>query len=74
MPPTGRWPKRCGRPDDAAKITAIRETIEETAVVAGACGPSRSGDLGGSCSRRCIEGADFAELLTATAWRSTSMR
>ena len=27
--------KALGRPDDAAKVTAIRETIEETAVVPG---------------------------------------
>ena len=35
MPPTRQHADRLGRPDDAARITAIRETIEESAVLAG---------------------------------------
>lgn len=51
-----------GRPDEAAKITAIRETIEETAVI-----PALSGKvhpaLGGELQRALLDGADFAALL-----------
>ena len=51
-----------GRPDEAAKITAIRETIEETAVI-----PALSGKvdpaLGGELQRALLGGADFATLL-----------
>jgi 8-oxo-dGTP pyrophosphatase MutT (NUDIX family) len=51
-----------GRPGEAAKITAIRETIEETSVLPalrGAGDPS----LGSELQRALIEGADFATLL-----------
>jgi len=51
-----------GRPDDAAKVTAIRETIEETAIV-----PAVNGrvdpDAGEELQQALIGGADFAELL-----------
>jgi 8-oxo-dGTP pyrophosphatase MutT (NUDIX family) len=50
-----------GRPDDAAKITAIRETIEETAVV-----PAISvvdPEFGGELQRMLLHGSDFAQLL-----------
>lgn len=53
-----------GRPEEAAKITAIRETIEETAVVAaldGAVDPA----LGGELQRALLDGADFADLLAS---------
>lgn len=51
-----------GRPGDAAKITAIRETIEETAVIPALRG---AGDpaLGGELQRALLDGTDFAELL-----------
>lgn len=51
-----------GRPGEAAKITAIRETIEETAVIPALLG---AGDpaLGGELQRALIDGADFAALL-----------
>jgi 8-oxo-dGTP pyrophosphatase MutT (NUDIX family) len=51
-----------GNADEATKITAIRETIEETAVVAGlrgAIGPA----LGSELQHALLDGADFAELL-----------
>jgi 8-oxo-dGTP pyrophosphatase MutT (NUDIX family) len=50
-----------GRPGDAAKITAIRETIEETAVVPalGAADP----EIGDELQRMLLGGADFAQLL-----------
>lgn len=51
-----------GIPDDASKVTAIRETIEETGVapaVRGALNP----DLGLELQRRLHKGADFGELL-----------
>jgi 8-oxo-dGTP pyrophosphatase MutT (NUDIX family) len=51
-----------GRPDEAAKVTAIRETIEETAVAPGLCGPVQP-DLGPELQRALLEGADFADLL-----------
>jgi 8-oxo-dGTP pyrophosphatase MutT (NUDIX family) len=51
-----------GRPDEAAKITAIRETIEETAII-----PALSGKvdpaLGCELQRALLSGADFATLL-----------
>ena len=51
-----------GRPDEAAAITAIRETIEETAII-----PALSGKidpaLGGELQRALLDGADFAALL-----------
>lgn len=51
-----------GYPEDAAKVTAIRETIEETAVIPALRG---GGDpaLGGELQRALLGGADFAELL-----------
>jgi 8-oxo-dGTP pyrophosphatase MutT (NUDIX family) len=51
-----------GRPDDAAKIAAIRETIEETAVVPGLSGPLEP-SRGRALQQALIEGADFADLL-----------
>jgi len=56
--------KALGRPDDAAKITAIRETIEETAV---ATGMTEAVDvsLGVELQQALNGGADFAELLRA---------
>ena len=53
-----------GRPDDAAKISAIRETIEESAVA-----PALTGDvtpaLGLALQQSLIDGAPFADLLDA---------
>jgi 8-oxo-dGTP pyrophosphatase MutT (NUDIX family) len=53
-----------GRPDEAARITAIRETIEETAVA-----PALSGamdiSLGLELQRALIQGEDFGALLSA---------
>ena len=53
-----------GRPDDAAKISAIRETIEESAVA-----PALTGDvtpaLGLALQQSLIDGAPFAGLLDA---------
>lgn len=50
-----------GRPDQAAKVTAIRETIEETAVV------PALGDvdarLGAEMQHQLHQGADFAEMI-----------
>ena len=51
-----------GRPDEAAKITAIRETIEESGIVAGLAGPI-SPALGLQLQAALNEGADFRELL-----------
>lgn len=51
-----------GRPDDAAKITAIRETIEESAVVAGLAGAIDPA-LGPSLQAGLIAGEPFASLL-----------
>jgi 8-oxo-dGTP pyrophosphatase MutT (NUDIX family) len=51
-----------GRPDDAAKITAIRETIEETAVVPALRGVDPM--LGGVLQQALLDGADFAGLLS----------
>ncbi|MCY7340199.1 MAG: NUDIX hydrolase [Sphingomonas bacterium] len=53
-----------GRPDDAAKVTAIRETIEESAVVAGVAGAVDPA-LGLLLQQALIDGAQFAELLDA---------
>jgi len=53
-----------GRTEDAAKVTAIRETIEETAIA-----PALSGQIspetGLELQQALIDGADFAELLEA---------
>jgi 8-oxo-dGTP pyrophosphatase MutT (NUDIX family) len=43
--------RQLGRPDDAAKITAIRETIEETAI-APAWAKRSDRTVGGNCNRR----------------------
>src|SRR3982751_158989 len=51
-----------GRPDDAARITAIRETIEETAVVAGLIGAINPA-LGGKLQQALLDGADFGAQL-----------
>jgi 8-oxo-dGTP pyrophosphatase MutT (NUDIX family) len=53
-----------GIADGTAKITAIRETIEESAVVAGLQGPVDVA-LGRMLQSFLIEGADFGELLRA---------
>jgi 8-oxo-dGTP pyrophosphatase MutT (NUDIX family) len=53
-----------GRPDDAARITAIRETIEETAI-APALGGSMDPDLGRELQQALIGGADFGHLLAS---------
>lgn len=54
-----------GRPEDAAKISAIRETIEESAVA-----PALVGDLtpasGLALQQSLIDGAPFADLLEAS--------
>jgi 8-oxo-dGTP pyrophosphatase MutT (NUDIX family) len=53
-----------GQPGEAAKVTAIRETIEETAIapaLEGQLGP----DVGRTLQLSLIDGADFAELLAA---------
>jgi 8-oxo-dGTP pyrophosphatase MutT (NUDIX family) len=55
-----------GRPGEAAKITAIRETIEESAVVAlivPAVDPSKGREL----LDKLLDGVDFAELLARHA-------
>ena len=53
-----------GRPDDAAKITAIRETIEESAVAAG-LGGKVDPTLGPMLQSALLGGMPFAELLGA---------
>lgn len=50
------------RPHEAAKIAAIRETIEETAVIP-ALGGADDPALGRELQQALLEGADFAELL-----------
>lgn len=56
-----------GRSDEAARITAIRETIEETAVIPAISGVEAS--LGREMQLRLNEGADFGELLSAHGLR-----
>jgi 8-oxo-dGTP pyrophosphatase MutT (NUDIX family) len=59
--------ERLGRPGDAARITAIRETVEESAVLAGirsARGPLDPG-LGPILQQALIDGAPFGDLLAA---------
>jgi 8-oxo-dGTP pyrophosphatase MutT (NUDIX family) len=51
-----------GRPDDASKMTAIRETIEETAIAPGLREPIDPG-LGLELQRGLLDGGDFAALL-----------
>lgn len=53
-----------GRPGEAAKITAIRETIEESAVVAGLSGPV-SAPMGRELQDALLAGSDFADLLAS---------
>jgi 8-oxo-dGTP pyrophosphatase MutT (NUDIX family) len=50
-----------GHPGEAAKITAIRETIEETAVIPALGGVDPV--LGGELQRALLDGEDFGELL-----------
>lgn len=50
------------RPDEAAKVTAIRETLEETGVAAGIIGLS-SAEIGLELQRALHLGVSFAELL-----------
>ena len=51
-----------GRPEDAAKITAIRETVEETGVAPAVLGVNRE-ETGRELQQALHEGANFAELL-----------
>jgi len=55
-----------GRPADAARITAIRETIEESAVLVGLSASADAIDpaLGLVLQEALLGGADFADLLT----------
>jgi len=53
-----------GRPDEAAKVTAIRETIEESAVVAGLSGPVVP-SMGRELQDALLAGAGFADLLAS---------
>jgi 8-oxo-dGTP pyrophosphatase MutT (NUDIX family) len=53
-----------GKPDQAAKISAIRETIEESGVIAGLTGPIVPA-LGLQLQAALNEGVEFGELLTA---------
>jgi 8-oxo-dGTP pyrophosphatase MutT (NUDIX family) len=53
-----------GHPDEAAKITAIRETIEESAVVAG-LESEPDPAMGPALQEALLAGADFAELLAS---------
>jgi 8-oxo-dGTP pyrophosphatase MutT (NUDIX family) len=52
-----------GRPDEAAKVTAIRETIEETGVAAAVHGLANE-RIGLELQQALHEGANFAELLS----------
>lgn len=52
-----------GRPGDAAKVTAIRETVEETGVAPAILGLAGS-QAGLDMQRALHEGADFAQLLS----------
>jgi 8-oxo-dGTP pyrophosphatase MutT (NUDIX family) len=54
---------RLGRPGDAAKITAIRETIEESAVAAGLAGPIDAA-LGPRLQSDLLTGTAFDQLLS----------
>lgn len=51
-----------GRPEDAAKVTAIRETIEETGVAPALVGAADP-ELGMELQRRLHAGAEFGALL-----------
>src|SRR5688500_11955260 len=57
-----RLAEALGRPADSAKVTAIRETIEETGVAPAIVGPVDPA-LGLSLQDALIERRDFAELL-----------
>ena len=57
-----------GQPDEAAKITAIRETIEESGVVAGLKGPADPA-AGLRLQQELLGGADFAELIARRGLR-----
>ena len=52
-----------GRPDDAAKVSAIRETIEESGVAPALLG-TITPTLGLTLQQSLIDGAPFAELLS----------
>src|SRR6188508_3401118 len=52
-----------GRPDEAAKITAVRETIEETGVAPAVLGLDDV-RVGRELQQALHEGANFAELLS----------
>ena len=52
-----------GRPDEAAKVTAIRETIEETGVAAAVSGLIDA-QIGLELQQALHEGSNFAELLS----------
>jgi len=54
--------KALGKPGEASKVTAIRETIEESAVIAGLSGPVETG-LGRQLQDELVGGGDFADLL-----------
>lgn len=51
-----------GRPDDAAKVTAIRETIEETGVIPGISGQAEP-VIGLELQKALHSGAEFGDLL-----------
>ena len=53
-----------GSPDEAAKVTAVRETIEESAVIAGLVGPIAP-SLGRQLQDALLAGGDFADLLSS---------
>jgi len=53
-----------GRPDEAAKVTAVRETIEESAIVAGLA-PAGDPALGPELQDGLLSGADFGGLLAS---------
>ena len=59
-----RLAQALGRPEDAAGVTAIRETIEETGVAAGLKGPVDAA-LGLEIQAALNSGAEFAELIQA---------
>ena len=58
----GALAEALGHSGEGAKITAIRETIEETAVIPALNGSVRPG-LGGELQRALLSGEDFAALL-----------
>jgi 8-oxo-dGTP pyrophosphatase MutT (NUDIX family) len=62
-PADAQFAEHIGRPDDAARITAIRETIEESAVLVGLTGAIDPA-LGPVLQDALIGGADFGALLT----------